>query len=384
MKVIEQLSVPKEVNSDFPFGAIINETDTEDGTPVVREIYNDLLVNCYKILALAGITPNGGEDNETSGYQLVEAIRNLPNLLNDVEQSLSLSATVWSVNLKFSLLPNKYVFFAKASENYNDTLTYTIKGSEANPIYNFTSPTGFNANDELVLVLDTTEVKAYSLNSLTANPTEIKTPLGTPIAYNNSSKVYYFEDGTLMSDTPSANYIDTIIKTDVTDSTVIVLNAFILKGKLLCFCYSDANERYFFYQFDMSDLSTGTLVTYTISTADNFSPYCYTDGTFVYLTNDANTESDDFLLRKLNYNEATAVITNNSTITLESSFVKTTNVVMKSNALISLVGGVLNSFNLGSSTKTELGVYNANSGNIFVHNSDYYHGVDVVATKWNL
>ena len=65
MKVIEQLSVPKEVSSDFPFGAIINETDTEDGTPVVREIYNDLLVNCYKILTLAGITPNGGEDSET-------------------------------------------------------------------------------------------------------------------------------------------------------------------------------------------------------------------------------------------------------------------------------------------------------------------------------
>lgn len=384
MKVIEQLSVPKEVSSDFPLGAIINETDTEDGTPVVREIYNDLLVNCYKILTLAGITPNGGEDSETNGYQLVEAIRKLPNLLNDVEQTLSLSSTVWSVNFKFSLLPNKYVFFAKASENYNDTVTYTIKGSETNPVYNFTSPTGFSANDELLIVLDTTGVKAYSLNSLTAEPTEIKTPFGTPIAYNNSSKVYYFENGYLLSDTPTSNTIESIIRTEQSDSSIIVLNAFILKGKLLLFCYSVANGNYFFYQFDMSNLSSGTLVTYTIDDTDDFSPYCYTDGTYVYLTNDANTESDDFILRKLNYNETTAVITNNSTITLENSFVKTTNVVMKSNALISLVEGVLNSFNLGASTKTELGVYNANSGNIFVHNSEYYHGVDVVATKWNL
>lgn len=384
MKVIEQLSVPKEVSSDYPFGAIINETDTEDGTPVIREIYNDLLQNCYKILALSGITPNGNEDNETSGFQLVEAIRKLPNLLNDVEQILSLSTTVWSVNFKFSLLPNKYMFFAKASENYNDTLTYTIKGSEANPIYDFSSPTGFNANDELVIVLDTSGVKAYSLNSLTAEPTEIKTPFGTPIAYNNSSKVYYFENGYLISDTPTSNTIESIVRTERSDSSIVVLNAFILKGKLLLFCFSVSNGNYFFYQFDMSNLTTGTLVTYSIDDAENYNPYCYTDGTYVYLTNDANTEVDDFILRKLNYNETTAVITNNSSITLENSFVKTTNVVMKSNALISLVGSELNSFSLGSATKTEIAFLTANSGNVFVHNGDYYHGVDVVATKWTI
>jgi len=46
MKVLGNLLVPKDSNSRYPFGSNIkNETDTEQGTPVVREIYGDPLMN---------------------------------------------------------------------------------------------------------------------------------------------------------------------------------------------------------------------------------------------------------------------------------------------------------------------------------------------------
>ena len=117
MKTLAQQTFVKEVSANHPFGAIINETDTNDGTPVVREVYNDLLVNNYKLLQKVGITANNLEDNEVNGYQIIEALQKLPNKLNDIEQILTLSGTVWSIPLPIELLPNKYFFFAKAAAN---------------------------------------------------------------------------------------------------------------------------------------------------------------------------------------------------------------------------------------------------------------------------
>jgi len=130
MKVLGNLLVPKDSNSRYPFGSNIkNETDTEQGTPVVREIYGDPLMNLYRILELVGMTPTGTEDSDDTQYQLVEAIKKLPNSLNDIEQILTLSGAIWSVGFDLAYLPNKYFFVARASEDYVSTETYTFKGS---------------------------------------------------------------------------------------------------------------------------------------------------------------------------------------------------------------------------------------------------------------
>ena len=109
MKTLSQQTFVKEVSAAHPFGAIINETDTNDGTPVVREVYNDHLVNHYKLLEKVGMTANGQEDSETNGYQIIEALEKLPNKLNDIEQILTKSGSVWSINLPIELLPNNIV-----------------------------------------------------------------------------------------------------------------------------------------------------------------------------------------------------------------------------------------------------------------------------------
>ena len=76
MRTIKQLPIPQDTNlAKFPQGTILNETDTAQGTPVVREIYGDILTNIYKILSLTGITPDGTEDSETTQYQIVNALK---------------------------------------------------------------------------------------------------------------------------------------------------------------------------------------------------------------------------------------------------------------------------------------------------------------------
>jgi len=39
----------------FPDSTIKNEVDGDEGTPVVEEIYGDVLTNIYKLLRLSGV-----------------------------------------------------------------------------------------------------------------------------------------------------------------------------------------------------------------------------------------------------------------------------------------------------------------------------------------
>ena len=89
MRTIKNLPVPKEQDLvKFPNSTILNETDTNDGTPVVREIYGDFITNIYAFLVDRGIIPNEIEDNEVNGYQFLDALKLNVNKLNDVRRVL--------------------------------------------------------------------------------------------------------------------------------------------------------------------------------------------------------------------------------------------------------------------------------------------------------
>jgi len=383
MKIIEQLSIPKQVDSDFPFGAIINETDTEDGTPVVREVYNDHLVNNYKLLEEVGITPSGAEDNETNGYQILEALKKLPNVLNDIEQILSLSTTIWSIPLNIDLLPNKYVFVARASEDYVAGTTYSFKGSTATE-YPFTS-SGFKASDELLIVIDQSTVRAYSLSALSNAPTEVFAVMGTPVAFNDTNKMWYQESGQLLSDVPSVDYLESIIRVDVSDGTVLLNDIFVLNGYVLCFCIVPASNTYFFRQFILTDLSASTAITLSgasFSNASDFMPYVYAEQGVIYITNDMNSSADDFSISKLNYNPGAGTLTFVSTTDMDNSFVKTSNAVIKLGLLYTMISGVLESYSLTSGVKLSLGSYSGVAGQIFSFNGQVYFNSGEVCRKW--
>ena len=119
MKVLGNLPITKKNDSNIPFGARIqNETSTQEGTPVVDDVLQDILSNSYKLLALTGISPTNNFDSEATQYQIVEALQKLPNATNDIEQILSLDGNVWSVPLNIDIIPNKYFFIARAEEKY--------------------------------------------------------------------------------------------------------------------------------------------------------------------------------------------------------------------------------------------------------------------------
>lgn len=383
MKTIEQLPIPKQVDSDFPFGAIINETDTEQGTPVVREIYNDILVNLYKLLDLANITPTGNEDSESTQYQIVQALKLLPNDLNDIEKVLSLNSGVWEVAMDLSILPNKYVFIARAADAYVNGSVYTFKGSGATA-YPFSSA-GFSASDELIVIVDVSGVRAYSLSFLSAVSNEVFTVMGSPVAFNNSNKMYYQEDGNLISDVPSVDYLENIIRVDVSDGTVLVTDILVLNGYVLCMCVYPNTNTYFFRQFAIADLSASFTVALVGTSFDNtsdFSPYIYAEQGAIYITNDMNSSANDYVISRLNYNPALGQLSLVSSFSLDNTFVKTTSGVIKSGLLYTLVNGQLNTFNLATGVKVTLGNYNSVIGTLFGFNGGVYFTSGEVSKKW--
>ena len=382
MRTIEQLSVPKQVDSDFPFGAIINETDTTDGTPVIREIYNDLLVNVYKLLEAVGIEPNNDEDNETNGYQILQALQILPNGLNDIERVLALTTTVWSCQLNLDFLPDKYFFIARASEDYVAGTSYTFKGTTATS-YGFTS-SGFKALDELLVIIDSSDVRAYSLTSSAGSGTEAFAVLGTPIAFNDTNKMWYEEDGKLMSDVPSVADLEGVIRVDLSDGTILVQSIFVMNGYVLCFCLKPSTNDYFFRQFPIGDLTASSAVSIVGGAFDNSSdlmPYVYAQSGAVYVTNELNGNSNEFLA-KLNYNPTASTLTYFSTTELDSTFPKTSNAVIKSGLLYTMFLGVLESYNLTSGAKTALGNYSGVAGQIIGFNGQVYFNSGEICKKW--
>lgn len=384
MKTIEQLAIPKQVDSNFPFGAIVNETDTTDGTPVVREVYNDHLVNNYKLLEEAGVTPTGNEDNETNGYQILEALKKLPNVLNDIEQVLMLSVATWSIALDIDFLPNKYVFVARASEDYVQGNVYSFKGSSATT-YPFSSD-GFKSGDELLVVIDAGGVRAYSLSALGSNAaTEIFTVMGIPVAFNDTNKVWYLEAGQLMSDVPSVDYLEGTIRVDMSDGTILLNDVFVMNSYVLCFCVVPATNVYFFRQFALTDLSVSTAVAISgtsFASVSDFVPYVYAESGIVYVTNDMNSTADDYSISKLTYDGVAGTLTFVSTTDMDVTFSKTTNAVIKSGLLYTMISGALNSFNLTSGVKISLGNYSGVAGQIFHFNGQVYFSSGEVAKKW--
>ena len=383
MRTIKNLAVPQNNDAKFPFSTIKNETDTEEGTPVVEEIYGDVLTNLYKLLQVTGVTPTGTQDNDLTQYQILEALKKLPNTLNDIEQILTLTGTVWSIPLPIELLPNKYFFYARATDAYANGGTYTFKGSGATS-YPFTS-SGFKAADELLLILDTSGVRAYSLAFLDSISDEIYTVMGLPIAFNDSNKMYYQSGGNLVSDTPSINYLENIIRVDVSDGTVLVNDILISNGYVLCFCLIPSTNTYFFRQFALTDLSVSVAVTgITFGNTTNHSPYVYAKQGVVYVTNGANGTANDYAVNKYNYTGSTASMVSVSSVNLDVSFVKTSNAVVVGDNLFTLVSGIFTKFNLNTGIKTDLGNYGGISGNIFGFNGKTYFGSGEVAKRWVL
>jgi len=386
MKVLGNQAIVKDEDIKYPFGANIqNETDVLDGTPVVREIYGDVLMNIYKLLSSTKTSPTDTEDNDETQYQLIDALKKFANGYNDIEQVLTLTSSQWSVPFDLDILPNKYVFFARPTDNYVSGTVYTFVGI-GGTTYNLTSQTGFNASDEVIVVIDSGTVRVYSLTLLnTMN--EVFTVMGQPLSFNDSADVYYQENGNILTDYPSIGYLENVIRVLAGDGALIVNEMFVIKGKVLCVVYDPTNITYKFYSFPINDFGTATLVSVvggSIPVGSDFNPYFYCDGQTVYVTNTGGSTVNDYELELYSFDEFLNQLLYTSLVSLESGFIKTTNVVIKNTDLYSLIGGSFKKYSLTGGTVTDLGNYNGVIGNIFALNGNYYFTSGEVAKKWTL
>ncbi|WP_036384074.1 hypothetical protein [Muricauda sp. MAR_2010_75] len=388
MRTIKGLpsAVPRDSDeSKFPFHTIQNETDSQAGTPVVREIYGDLITNLYALLSDVGIEPNEIEDSEIAGYQLLEAFKKFANILNDVEQVLTLNGTVWSVNFDIDNLPDKYVFVARTTAEYNASVSYTFTGTDDNS-YSLSSATGFNASDVVLVVIDQSGVRVIGLTK-ESTESDINTGFGTPLAFNDGAKMYYLEEGNVLSDAPSINNIQNTIRIAEGNGTLYVYDAFVIQGKLLCFCWISDVQTYKFYQFDLSDLDTAIAVNVSgisIPTGSNNEPYCYTDGNLVYITNQAGTTANENELAGLLYDPDAATLTLNISRVLHANFTKSTNAVIQGTDIITFIAGSLRKYDMVAASETNLGDYNSVLGVIFRFNGETYYSNGELAKKWTV
>ena len=123
-------------------------------------------------------------------FQLVDAFKKFSNEINDVNHVLELNGNVWSLPLNLAILPNKFVCFAQVTDNYVSTESYTFKGTGTLEVP-FNS-TGFNASEQVLIVIESTGVKAFSLEKLQEVADAVYTPLGSPIAFIQNCQFYMF------------------------------------------------------------------------------------------------------------------------------------------------------------------------------------------------
>lgn len=390
MRTIELIpDIAKETDlSKFPDSTIVNETETQPGTPVIREIYGDVLTNIYKLLRLTGITANDIEDNELNGYQILAALQKLPNVLNDVEQPMNLTGTVFSVAIDISLLPNKYFLFVRSAEASVSSTIYSFKGSGSSPSYTFTPVQQFQSGDELLLIIDSGAVRAYNLsNPVAVQGNEVFAPFGSPLAFNDGSKIYYQSDGVIFSDLPELYDLQAAIRVLETDGTIVVYEMLIVHGFVLCLGFFPATLTYKIYRFAVSDLTTPQAVTISGSSfpagTDN-KPNIYCDGTYLYITNNTGNSAHDYTIDKYLVNMTGNILSMTGSSSINTGFEKTTNAAIVGNKLYTLIGDTLKQYTLSGSTVTLVNTFPGYLGLLFGLNGNIYFSTGEVAKKWTL
>lgn len=392
MRTIKQLPEGTSIEENlelFPQSTIVNQTPTKRGTPVVREIYGDPLTNIYAILKEAGLEPNNLEDNEENGYQLLEAIKNLPNKLNDIERVLNKNSNIFSVDLKLSLLPNNYFFIAKSAEEYLGEVSF-FKGTE-NTLIPFECLTGFSSNDELIIIINSEKVRAYKIsgsNSATST-SEVFNVLGTPLPFSDSGKIWYSDNGKLYNDAPLSVDLKLFAATKIGNPNVEVYEVFIVRNYVIYLVFSKENFKYYFFKCPLNNLVSGSLEAVemsgkTFGESSDFKPFVYSDGKFVYITNGTNQNASDNVLDVFDIEYQSMSLKYSSTVTIDNLFLKSTNTVILNGKLFQLISGDLRRFPLSSDNSNQLAIIEAFVGVIFSFRNKCFYTNGEVAKNWTL
>ena len=390
MRTIRDLPIVQDGNNTlFPDGQIKNETATDPGTPVVREIYGDVITNIYKIIRDAGVDFTETEDSESTQYQLLDALKVFVNELNDVLQILTVDENDVSINVDLDNLPDNYVFIGQVSELLSSSETYDLTGTGDNS-YVFSPDSDIKANSQVLLVIQNSSVaKIIDLSKETVQNT-ISLPYSGVLSYNSTNTSYYLSDGFILNNGPEATNVQQVIRVDQGDNDILIYDAVIHKGILICMAKTALEKVYDFYMFTLSDLDNVAAKVQVEqqlligNSAIDYVPYLFADNDFVYLSNLGNNEEEDFKLRAYSFNSSNFSFTQSSDLTLNSDFQKSTNYFIKDSKFFTFINGNLYSYPFTGETRNFEKFLNNTNGQVFVQDSKIYFKSGFIGNLWNI
>jgi hypothetical protein len=155
-------SNPNVDNSDltnFPDGRLKNNDGSGNGTPINENVYGDLHQTIAKLMRLYGIIPNGLPDNETNGFQIVNALVALASK-NDFILPLTVDTGIIQVPVKLNSMKDNESIVCKAG--FNRSTETEIKGSD-NVTFTATVSGNFQSGNYVRLVKTSTGVELIRL-----------------------------------------------------------------------------------------------------------------------------------------------------------------------------------------------------------------------------
>jgi len=144
-------SNPNIDNSDlanYPNGRIKDNTGSNDGTGVNERVKGDFHQAIEKIMRLYGIVPNDLPDNETNGFQIIDALRALASK-NDFILNLGSTSGILQVPIKLGSMLNEESVICVATADF--TAETQIKGTDAST-FTATIQGGFKIGEYVRLI----------------------------------------------------------------------------------------------------------------------------------------------------------------------------------------------------------------------------------------
>lgn len=154
--------------SNYPNGRIKDNDGTGNGTGVNERVYGDLHQTIAKLMRLYEIVPTGLPDNETNGYQIIEALSALASKNDYIYPLTTNGTTTLSIDIKLSLMKNNEFLICLASAN--KTTETLIKGTGVTSMA-VTYSGNFKANEYVRVIktaLGVSIVRVADWNSLNA------------------------------------------------------------------------------------------------------------------------------------------------------------------------------------------------------------------------
>ena len=395
MRSLKQLGVARDTNeTKWPQGTILNQTDTNNGTPVVREVYGDVLTNVYKMLDRAGIVLTGSEDAEDTQYQVVEALDLWANSINDIAQLITeSSANLWTVNMPLEILPDGYVFVGVAGTDfeaaYGKAIPPTFEGTGAIQ-YPYEPLDNYKVGDYLLCVIDISQDKVIVLNlsnsSSSSGGGSAFVGMGAPLAYGEGVDIQYEDSGVLITNRPQVTDVIAAISGFSGDPGALMLDMVHSSGVFVCLVYFPLTNEVHLWEHNPATTTEQITVAGFVrgDLTDAQGIYMYCDNLNFYFTNEFGQASADETISAFVYDLVTKTMNFAGTNTLNSNFVKTTNAVVKEGNIHTFVSSVLKKYDLSSTTETLLYTIPNLQGQIFKQQGKVLFSREESSVEWTI